>query len=137
LAAVFGDGRTQLGYRIRFIKPKTAANGSIASIDTPLAAEVCMRGQKPNISFDERFLVSHEYVDNTAPGEAGLPLNSSNIVMTDLQTGNQFRVTTMKAGQFALYPHFRADGWLYFAIRDMNDKVEYLVATDIAVRQPN
>ena len=135
-ATVFGDGRTQLGYRLRFVKPQTNPAGAVASIDLPLAAEVCMRGQKPNISFDERFLVSHQYVDNTAPGEAGLPLSSSNIVMTDLLTGNQFRVTTMKAGQFALYPHFRADGWLYFAVRDMNAKVEYLVATDIAVRQP-
>jgi hypothetical protein len=134
-ATLFGDGTKQLGYRIRFINAQQSASN--LAIQTPLAAEVCMRGQKPNFSFDERFVTSHQYVDHNDPAEAQLPEGSSNIVVADLATGKQFRVTTMKAGQYALYPHFRADGWLYFAVRDMNDKVEYLVATDIALRQPS
>jgi hypothetical protein len=131
-ATLFGNGSRQLGYRIRFIKPQQSAAG--LAIQTPLAAEVCMRGQKPNFSFDERFVVTHQYVDHNDPDEAQLPEGSSNVVMADLATGKQYRLTTMKAGQFALYPHFRADGWLYFAIRDMSAKVEYIVATDAALR---
>ena len=26
----------------------------------------------------------------------------------------------MNPGQYALYPHFRSDGWLYFLVRDIN-----------------
>jgi hypothetical protein len=131
-ATRFGNGQKQLGYRIRMIKPSQA--GNTLSIDTPLAAEVCMAGAKPNFSFDERFVASHQYVDHSEPDQVSLPEGSSNITLADLATGKQVRVTASKAGQFALYPHFRADGWLYFIVRDMNAKVEYVVATDVAIR---
>jgi hypothetical protein len=39
----------------------------------------------------------------------------------------------MKAGQHALYPHWRADGWLYFLVRDRNNNKETLVASDAAL----
>ena len=39
----------------------------------------------------------------------------------------------MKAGQHALYPHWRADGWLYFLVRDSNNNKETLVASDAAL----
>ena len=41
---------------------------------------------------------------------------------------------TIKANVYALYPHFRADGWLYFVVRDMDAQLEYIVASDVAVR---
>ncbi len=55
-------------------------------------------------------------------------------MIADLKTGTSVRITKMKAGQYALYPHFRADGWLYFLVRDMNAQKEYFVASDIALR---
>ena len=40
----------------------------------------------------------------------------------------------MGPGQYALYPHFRSDGWLYFLVRDVNTGVEHLVASDLALK---
>jgi hypothetical protein len=131
-ASRFGDGEKALGYRVRFVNPTTS--GGQLSLDTPLAAEICVPGQKAGFSFDERFLVTHQYVDTSDPTMKGLPEGSSNIIVVDLVTGKQTRITTSKSGIYALYPHFRADGWLYFAVRDMNAKVEYLVASDAALR---
>jgi hypothetical protein len=36
----------------------------------------------------------------------------------------------------ALYPHFRADGWLYFLVRDGRgaQKREYVLASDAALK---
>jgi hypothetical protein len=39
----------------------------------------------------------------------------------------------MHAGQYALYPHFRSDGWFYFLVRDKNTNHEYAVASDAAL----
>jgi hypothetical protein len=40
----------------------------------------------------------------------------------------------MQAGQFALFPHFRSDGWLMFEVRDAKRKATYIAASDVAVR---
>jgi hypothetical protein len=43
----------------------------------------------------------------------------------------------MPGGKFALYPHFRSDGWLYFLVRDTSpdgDNDEFIAASDIALR---
>ena len=55
-------------------------------------------------------------------------------MLADLQTGKIVRITTVQAGQYALYPHFRADGWLYFLVRDMNTNTESVVASDAALQ---
>jgi len=137
-ATRFGDGTKPKGYRVHFIKTTTPASASAApSITIPVGAEICVQGQKPGFSFDERFMVTHQYVDHTVADEASLPAGSSNIVMVDLLTGQYTRITTTKAGQFALYPHFRGDGWLYFIVRDMNANTEYVVASDAAIRAAN
>ena len=31
----------------------------------------------------------------------------------DLATGVPVRITNMPPGQYALFPHFRSDGWIY------------------------
>src|SRR5262249_10477208 len=108
--------------------------GSSLAVQTPLAAEICVPGMKASFSFDERFLVTHQYVDHSEADQANLPLKSANIMIVDLATGNQARITNSKAGVYALYPHFRADGWLYFIVRDMNTRTEYGDATDVALR---
>ena len=56
--------------------------------------------------------------------------------MIDLLTGEVVRLTTMKDRQYAFAPHFRADGWIYFVVRDMNNTAnETLVASDAALRR--
>ena len=65
-----------------------------------------------------------------------LTKGASNIVLVDLQTHKTTVVTHMNPGQYALYPHFRSDGWLYFLVRDVNaGGAEHLVASDLALRQ--
>jgi hypothetical protein len=39
----------------------------------------------------------------------------------------------MQPGQYALYPHFRSDGWIYAQVRDTNAGHEYTVASDAAL----
>jgi len=55
-------------------------------------------------------------------------------VLVDLSTHKTTVVTHMNPGQYALYPHFRSDGWLYFLVRDTNTGVEHLVASDLALK---
>ena len=62
-----------------------------------------------------------------------LQQDSANIIVVDLLTGARTRVTTMQAGQYALFPHFRSDGWFYFLVRDSNTDKEYAVASDVAL----
>jgi hypothetical protein len=50
-----------------------------------------------------------------------------------LSTGIPQRITNMHPGQYALYPHFRSDGWLYGEVRDGQAGREYTIASD-AVR---
>jgi hypothetical protein len=130
------SGDKQAGFRVRFVKAQTSASGAL-SVQTPLASELCFKGGKPTFSFDERFVAAHQYVGASDPTTASLPNESANIVLADLRTGKKTRLTKMAAGQYALYPHFRADGWLYFLVRDMNANVEYVLATDAALRAAN
>jgi hypothetical protein len=62
-----------------------------------------------------------------------LAKGTSNIVLVDLTTGGHTRITNMHAGQYALYPHFRSDGWIYFLVRDHVTGKEYAVASDAAL----
>jgi hypothetical protein len=55
--------------------------------------------------------------------------------MVDLATGAVKQITNMAAGQQAIFPHFRSDGWIYFLVRDRNSNKEYAVASDAALRQ--
>jgi Tol biopolymer transport system component len=80
-----------------------------------------MPGAKPNISYDERFFVTHHYEGGT-----------SNIYIVDLRSGNSRRVTNMPADARALFPHFRSDGWFYFLVKQ-NDGAEFVVASDAAL----
>ena len=65
-----------------------------------------------------------------------LDKGTSNIILVNLLTGARTRVTTMHAGQYALYPHFRSDGWFYFQVRDSNTGKEYVLASDAALTNP-
>jgi Bacterial pre-peptidase C-terminal domain len=139
----FGNSSGQLGYVLRQLN--TSPSGNSYTVSTPEIARYCVQGAKPAISFDERYMVFHHYVGSADYADLGysspsdpafadiLAKGSSNIVVVDLLTGSRTRVTTMHAGQYALYPHFRSDGWIYFLVRDKNTNHEYAVASDAAL----
>ena len=98
-----------------------------------------MPGNKANFSFDERFLVSHHYLTRADFGSDAewapyVGKGASDIYLADMATGTKKRITRMAPGQFAIYPHFRSDDWLYFLVRDGNTKKEYVAATDYVIR---
>ncbi len=120
LASENGEG---LGYVIRRVDTNRFGDNYNININTELAT-VCMPGAKANISFDERFMVTHHYDSGTA-----------NILMVDLLTGQRYQLTDMPSGSYAQFPHFRSDGWLYFLVVDGDD--EYIAASDAAVQLAN
>jgi hypothetical protein len=136
LVTRFGSTPGHRGFHIRRINTTTSTDnkGVKFAATTDVVGTICGGGSKASLSFDERFVVTHEYVDPAASN--GLPAKSSNIMMHDLVTGDVIRVTNMKENQFAFSPHFRADGWLYFIVRDMNPGAkETIVASDVALKR--
>jgi len=140
-----GPNAKQIGYVLHQVAATKDAAGY--TVEAPEVARICVRGAKANFSYDERFLVTHHYVDRDDAAEYGfasaddagfapyLAKGAANVVLVDLSTHKTTVVTHMNPGQYALYPHFRSDGWLYFLVRDTNSGVEHLVASDIALRQ--
>ena len=106
----------------------------------------CFPGAKIEFSFDERYALYHHYIGAgdaedlgfTGPTDPDFAAyrsqGSANVYLIDLTTGERTRLTNMGPGQFALFPHFRSDGWLYFIVRDANTQKESIVAADSAVR---
>ncbi len=131
------DGNTDAGYAIEKLDYQTI-NGHYRFTLSSLG-NVCLKGNKANFSFDERFLATHHYNEPTDFGEADDPAykdkGSSDVYVVDFVTGKKQRVTKMGPGQFALYPHFRSDGWLYFLVVDHNTGKYMVVGSDWAVRQ--
>ncbi|MEO8705074.1 MAG: PPC domain-containing protein [Kofleriaceae bacterium] len=140
----FGNENGQLGYVLR--KITATPNGASYDVTTQEVGRYCTQGAKPSISFDERWFVTHHYVgpgdfadlgfaSASDPGfQAILAAGSSNIVLVDMLTGVRRRITKMSAGQYALFPHFRSDGWFYFIVRDKNTGKEVAVASDAALQ---
>jgi len=125
-----------LGYAIEELKPSVVA-GHYRFDLSPLG-RVCMRGNKANFSFDERFLATHHYNEASDYGadEADYRAKgSADIWVADFVTGRKVRAVKMGPGQFALYAHFRSDGWLYFLVVDHESGKYYVAASDLAVRQ--
>ena len=139
----FGNESKQLGYVLRRVD--ATPSGSTYNISTPEIARYCIQGAKPAISFDERFFVTHDYVDETDWQDLGyssasdpafqalLSKGAANIVLVDMTTGVRKRITKMNPGQFALFPHWRSDGWIYFQVRDENTGKEYVVGSDARI----
>jgi hypothetical protein len=135
----FGQKAGYAGYHLRQVTPtftpSTDPSSPLPAVSVALQdlGAVCLQGGKPQLSFNERFLAVHQYVDPNANPQS-LPLGTSNIFVVDLKTGKPYQATTMKAGQHALYPHWRADGWLYFIVKDSNTNKEMLVGSDVAIQ---
>jgi hypothetical protein len=133
---VAGETST-LGYALDKITFVPGGDGYRFSLKQ--VGRICMPGNKANISFDERFLVTHHYLtrEDFPSDEAWAPYKekgAADIYMADFVTGKKWLVSRMAPGQFALFPHFRSDGWLYFLVRDANTKKESIVASDSAIR---
>lgn len=95
-------GGEALGYMYRRVQANPSGGSYDISIAEPVRF-VCSPGAKANISFDERYSVTHTYEDGTA-----------NLYLTDLVRMNTYKITDMPADTRALFPHFRSDGWIYF-----------------------
>ncbi len=139
----FGNETGQLGYVLRRIN--ATPNGPSYDVTTTELGRYCTKGAKPSISFDEKYFVTHHYVGPADFAEYGyasaqdpafqamLTKGTADIIVVNMVTGVRTRITTMKAGQYALFPHFRSDGWIYFLVRDGNSDKEYAVASDAAL----
>jgi hypothetical protein len=132
----------QSGYSLMLVTTTGAAETNAVTLAE--VGRICAQGGKPAISYDERWMVLHHYVtddDATALGFSGVgdpgfasyrELGASNLVLVDLLDGSSRTITRMGAGQYALFPHFRSDGWIYFVVRTL-DREEYFAASDAAV----
>ena len=143
LARVSGPNDRQMGYVLR--KVNATLTGNLYAISAPEIARYCFSGGKPDFSFDERFIAFHHYVTPADAVELGftgpsdpafapyLEQGAANTYLMDLRTGTPVRITNVKPGQYALFPHFRSDGWIYIQVRDAVANHEYTVATDAAL----
>lgn len=134
----------QMGYKFHLVQ-KTRTDQGYA-FDLKEVGTVCLAGNKGNFSFDERFFVTYHYTAATDWKELGYPSaddqgfkdlmasGSGNLYVVDLLTGAPKRITHMGAGQYALFPHFRSDGWLYFLVYDRNQGKRFIAATDAVIR---
>jgi hypothetical protein len=145
LSRVAGPGASQLGFVLRQMLPTPRSEGTGYDIETPEIARYCFNGGKPAFSFDERWLVLHHYIGGadavelgfTGPTDPGFAQynedGGANIYLVDIRTGELVRITHMAPGQYALFPHFRSDGWIYFVVRSPGSRVEHVVASDAAL----
>jgi hypothetical protein len=143
ITRVSGPGERQLGFVLRKVNATPA--GASYAITTPEIARYCISGGKPAFSYDERWLAFHHYVTDadavelgfTGPSDPGFAdyktKGAANLYLMDLRTGTPVRITNLQPGQYALFPHFRSDGWIYAQVRDANAAHEYTIATDAAL----
>jgi len=110
----------QLGYVLH--KVNATMVGSNYSITTPEIARYCLAGGKPAFSYDERWIVYHHYTSDRA-----------DLYLMDLRTGVPVQITHMGPGQYALFPHFRSDGWIYAEVREPGTTRSVLIASDAAL----
>ena len=143
VSRVAGLDDTQLGFVLR--KVVATPVGTSYSIQVPEVARYCVSGGKPGFSYDERWMAYHHYVTPADAVELGftgpadpafapyLTQGAANIYLIELATGVSVRITNMRPGQYALFPHFRSDGWIYGVVRDVGANHEYMVASDAAL----
>ncbi len=140
---VAGPGGSQLGFVLRRIDMTPIPGGF--DVTVPEIARYCLAGGKPGFSYDERYMVIHQYVTSgnalelgyTGPGDPAftpyLSQGAANVYLIDLVTGTRTRLTNMAPGQYALFPHFRSDGWIYWIVRQPSGTGEIAVASDAAL----
>jgi hypothetical protein len=130
----------QAGYRVRAMN--ATPSGSTYNVDTPELGTYCASGGKAVISYDERFVVFHHTILEEDAAEYGFSdvadpdfqdnylRKRSDIFLIDLLTGERTRITSVGRDEWALFPNFRSDGWIYFLVRKGLSVPEYIVASD-------
>jgi hypothetical protein len=134
----------QDGFTLR--KLNAVQSGNSYTVTTPVIGRYCVRGGKPAFSYDERWLVYHHWVEAADYADFGyasaadpafqalVSAGTANIYLLELTTGATHRITSMAAGQRALFPHFRSDGWIYFIVKRVPASgSEVVVASDAAL----
>ncbi len=138
---VAGEGK-MLGYGFHKLTTVRNANPPAGStgynFTAAEAGRICMPGNKAQISFDERFLITHHYLTRAdfATDADFAPYKdkgAADLWMADFVTGKKTRITRMNPGQFAIFPHFRSDGWIMFEVRDSAGST-YVTAHNAALR---
>jgi Tol biopolymer transport system component len=132
----------QSGYALYAVDTAQVSGQGSASLRD--LGRICLSGSKATFSYDERWLIFHHYVTDadavdlgfSGPSDPGFAdyreQGASNLMLVDLRTGSTQRITSMNPGQYALFPHFRSDGWIYFVVRTV-DSAEYFAASDAAL----
>jgi hypothetical protein len=151
LTRLSGPNDRQLGF-VMFELTKTP-NATSYDVEMKEVARYCLTGGKPAFSYDERWLVYHHYISASSdedaqelgfanaedPGYATYASRgAANVFLVEIATGARHRLTHMRPGQYALYPHFRSDGWIYYQVRDIGmpgggDETEHTAANDGAL----
>jgi hypothetical protein len=138
------SGGEQAGYRLHRMTATPGGGGCGYQIAATEIGRYCHQGGKAAFSYDERWMVIHHYVTSadaielgfSGPGDPDfapyLSQGAANVYLIDLLTGDKTRITRMSPGQYALFPHFRSDGWIYFNVRTFSS-TEYVVASDAAL----
>lgn len=133
--AVFKEGVKNLQtdhesrYRIRGLYD---SNGDLKPASVSDSLTLCFSGEKPMLSFDNRFLTFHHHSNQRNPQDFGTTTGVSNIYVIDMKEKRWARVTGLQGESRAYFPHFRADNWLYFLVKDPAHG-ERIVASNIAI----
>ncbi len=142
---VAGPGGQQVGYVLRRLDVTSSGGGTVTGVTAPEIARYCVNGGKPEFSYDERFFVFHHYIGDadavalgfTGPSDPGFAqyrtLGGANSYLVELTTGVTRRLTNVAPGQYALFPHFRSDGWIYMTVRTADATPEHIIASDAAL----
>lgn len=152
---------TQMGYMLRSLRNMMKQGMDFKMDEDPTLSEYCFLGMgtKPQVSYDERFIVFHQWKDFQNSNGEWNPNPVADIFLIDvMQPEKVYQITdfTKSAGfkgrNRALFPHFRADGWLYFRMEPETAKpvcqentglcappqtgadTAYMMATDVALR---
>jgi hypothetical protein len=141
LSRIAGPGDQPIGYSLYRI-------GAIAGGDVELRelGRYCFPGAKIAFSYDERWAIYHHYIGDedavdlgfASAADPGFAMyrtrGAANVYLIDLTTGERTRITNMGPGQYALFPHFRSDGWIYYMVRGSTGVGgERVMATDAAL----
>lgn len=122
------------GYNIRFIDKLFNDSDAYKQDEDATRSTICLKGNKASMSYDDRFLVTHHFTDEKDSPE--MARRSSDIYIYDLLKKRSAKITNMPKGYFALFPHFRGDGWIYFLVRhrlyadSQNQSKDFIMATD-------
>ena len=144
LTRMAGMSGAPIGYHLYRVRRTDRAGGGF-DIALDDLATYCVPGNKVGFSYDERYVVYHHYIGDADAMELGFTgptdpafaayrsQGAANVYLLDLTTGESRRITDMAPGQYALFPHFRSDGWIYFEVRIPGEAGEHVVASDAAL----